>query len=91
MNDTSTPRPGSGVNGDGLSVNLRGINLVEAREAPMVTISLLSEGVEHCDDCGKEILGLAAYHTRQRPSRYDGWELVKLTCPRCAGHDGRVA
>ena len=84
MNDTIKPYREGGV-------NLRGVPVAEAREAPMVTISLLSEGVECCDDCGREITGLAAYWTRQRPSRRDGWDLVKLTCPGCAGHDGEVA
>lgn len=91
-NTNSVNGEGSGSSPDpGVKVNLRGVPLSEAKATTTVTISLLSEGTHHCDECQKEIPGLAAYHTRPRPGHRDGWELVALTCPECVGHDGRAA
>ncbi len=76
---------------ENIRVNMAGIDLAEARVGATVTLSLLSEDATYCDDCKAEIPGLAVYFTRPRRDRRTGWELVALTCPKCAGYDGELA
>jgi hypothetical protein len=77
--------------GGGIRVNLAGIDPDLAREEVTATLTSLSEGVAYCTACGEEIPGLAVYVTRPRPGHREGYELVALMCPECAGYDGELA
>jgi hypothetical protein len=74
-----------------IRVNLAGINPDLARAEVTATLSLLSEGTTYCAACKEEIPGLAVYFTRPRPDRRDGYDLVAITCPGCAGYEGELA
>jgi hypothetical protein len=74
-----------------IRVNLAGINPDLAREEVTATLTSLSEGVAYCSACEEEIPGLAVYVTRPRPGHRDGYQLVALMCPECAGYDGEFA
>jgi hypothetical protein len=85
---TMTDHPPQKKHGGDIRVNMRGINIAEAKAGAMATLSLLSEGERFCDECGERIDGLAVYFTRPRPDLRDGYELVAITCPPCAGYVG---
>jgi hypothetical protein len=74
--------------GRNIRVNLAGINPDLDKAEVTATLTLLSEGVAYCSACKEEIPGLAVYFTRPRPSLRDGYEVVTITCPECAGYQG---
>ena len=74
--------------GADIRVNLAGINPDLARTEVTATLTSLSEGVAYCPECGEEIPGLAVYITRPRPGHREGYELVAVMCPECAGYEG---
>jgi hypothetical protein len=74
--------------GGDIRVNLAGIDPDQAREEVTATLTSLSEGVAYCPECGEEIPGLAVYFTRPRPGHREGWDLVAVMCPECAGYEG---
>ncbi len=80
MNDTSTPRPGSGVNEDGRPWG-------EPKLGLTATVSLLSEGLKYCSDCCGRIDGRAVYITRELPNHRPPWQVVALLHPSCAGFE----
>ena len=77
--------------GADIRVNLAGINPDLARTEVTATLTSLSEGVAYYPECGEEIPGLAVYVTRPRPGHREGWDLVAVLCPECAGYDGDLA
>jgi hypothetical protein len=74
-----------------IRVNLAGIDPDLATDEVTATLTLLSEGVAYCAACKEEIPGLAVYVTRPRPGHRDGYEVVAVMCPECAGYDGELA
>jgi hypothetical protein len=77
--------------GGDIRVNLAGIDPDLAKADVTATLTLLSEGVAYCAACKEEIPGLAVYFTRPRPGHRDGYRLVAITCPECAGYEGELA
>ena len=74
-----------------IRANLAGINPDLARAEVTATLSLLSEGATYCAACNEEIPGLAVYFTRPHPDRREGYYVVAITCPECAGYEGELA
>ena len=74
--------------GGDIRVNLAGIDPDLAKAEVTATLTLLSEGVAYCAACNEEIPGLAVYLTRPRPGHREGYELIAVMCPECAGYEG---
>ena len=73
--------------GGDIRVNLAGIDPDLAKAEVTATLTSLSEGVAYCAACGEEIPGLAVYLTRPRPGHREGYDLVAIMCPECAGYE----
>jgi len=85
----SNPHPKK--HGADIRVNLAGIDPDLAKAEVTATLTSLSEGVAYCSACEEEIPGLAVYVTRPRPGHREGYKLIALMCPECAGYDGELA